>query len=431
MSRPLPSGALIRIGAVELAVTRLGLDPLRRAAALMRAIEQQNVALVKTLLRDESDESEEKEKKEGGGALQRKPTQRQQRASGGVSVVNRYLPAGIIISPDSVRVDTDAAAAASGASSRISSDGSGAASGGAIARNSTRPVIFYSSSRSHRTEGELPLWYPLHTAVLTGSAAMVEMLLQANAEVNVSGGVDRRTPLHFASAIGDSVIARMLLNAGADVERLDANGQHPAVLIPPVTAAHAHAVGFGSSGGYTLRRAISQCVQLCAAAEAGDVDVVKAMIGSKKQQAAGTAASANALGMRSRAALHLAVAAGNAAVVNVLLKCRADPNIRAGLCSQDYAESLTGQPPVLGTYAAPLTCNPLRCAALHCTAGCTRPRVVLYSSTIGILHTISSCLLPFTSPALRTSRSLVRTRPHNRRVGSSLTHCCTYVCMCV
>ena len=240
----------------------------------------------------------------------------------------------------------------------------GAGAGGraaAAAASASQPSSSSSPSSSrHQAEGEVTLWYPLHAAVRSGSATIVELLLQASAEVDVCGGVERRTPLHFAAAMADDVVARMLLNAGADVEKFDANGQHPAALIPPVKH-RAVAVGGGGGSGagegagvargcreYSLHRALSQCVQLCAAAEAGDTEVVKAMLGTKKQQAAGTAAPANALGMRSRAALHHAVATGNADVVAALLKSSANPNVQAGLCSQDFAESLTGQPPVLG-----------------------------------------------------------------------------------
>ncbi|CAL4142703.1 unnamed protein product, partial [Meganyctiphanes norvegica] len=63
---------------------------------------------------------------------------------------------------------------------------------------------------------------PLYIASKEGHSTIVEMLLNANADVNTVTDVDfgigySKTPLYIASKGGHSTIVEMLLNANADV----------------------------------------------------------------------------------------------------------------------------------------------------------------------------------------------------------------------
>jgi ankyrin repeat protein len=68
---------------------------------------------------------------------------------------------------------------------------------------------------------------PLHSAVTTGSAAMVELLLSRGARPNVPEA-NGYTPLHTAAGHGNREIIAMLLAAGADATRKAADGKTPA-----------------------------------------------------------------------------------------------------------------------------------------------------------------------------------------------------------
>jgi len=68
---------------------------------------------------------------------------------------------------------------------------------------------------------------PLHSAVTTGSAAMVELLLSHGARSNV-GEANGYTPLHTAAGHGNREIIAMLLAAGADRDRKASDGKTPA-----------------------------------------------------------------------------------------------------------------------------------------------------------------------------------------------------------
>ena len=63
----------------------------------------------------------------------------------------------------------------------------------------------------------------LHTIATRGTAAEVQPVLDAGADVNAANRVGY-TPLTIAASRGDVAITRALLEAGADVDRTDAVG---------------------------------------------------------------------------------------------------------------------------------------------------------------------------------------------------------------
>ncbi|CAL4060891.1 unnamed protein product, partial [Meganyctiphanes norvegica] len=67
---------------------------------------------------------------------------------------------------------------------------------------------------------------PLYMACHWGHSTIVEMLVNANADVNMANDYGE-TPLSVASSIGDSTIVEMLLNANADVNIAQDDGFTP------------------------------------------------------------------------------------------------------------------------------------------------------------------------------------------------------------
>jgi ankyrin repeat protein len=66
----------------------------------------------------------------------------------------------------------------------------------------------------------------LHIAAFTGNLPATEALLKAGAKVTVKNNWDQ-TPLHFATIIGNLHIAKLLLNAGADKNAINKSGKTP------------------------------------------------------------------------------------------------------------------------------------------------------------------------------------------------------------
>jgi ankyrin repeat protein len=67
---------------------------------------------------------------------------------------------------------------------------------------------------------------PLHSAVTTGSAPLVELLLARGASPDVAEA-NGYTPLHTAAGHGNREIIAMLLTAGADASRKASDGKTP------------------------------------------------------------------------------------------------------------------------------------------------------------------------------------------------------------
>jgi cytochrome c2 len=61
---------------------------------------------------------------------------------------------------------------------------------------------------------------PLHVAAATGNQAMVLLLLERGASLNVARSFDGYTPLHVAAEAGRTQVVRLLLDQGADVNLL-------------------------------------------------------------------------------------------------------------------------------------------------------------------------------------------------------------------
>jgi ankyrin repeat protein len=66
----------------------------------------------------------------------------------------------------------------------------------------------------------------LHKAVFTEDLPAAKVLLKAGAKVNVKNNWNQ-TPLHFATIIGNPQIVKLLLNAGADKNAINKSGKTP------------------------------------------------------------------------------------------------------------------------------------------------------------------------------------------------------------
>ncbi|KAK5659169.1 hypothetical protein OQA88_1259 [Cercophora sp. LCS_1] len=69
-------------------------------------------------------------------------------------------------------------------------------------------------------------WTPLHTAAHKGREAMVGVLLEGGADIEAKGD-DGLSPLQYAAFCGHEAIVRVLLEGGADIEVKDENGRTP------------------------------------------------------------------------------------------------------------------------------------------------------------------------------------------------------------
>lgn len=70
---------------------------------------------------------------------------------------------------------------------------------------------------------------PLHCAVWKGHKEVVELLLEAGADVNAHNENDHwgTTPLHAAAHANQAAIAQLLIDHGADVNAKDREGRTP------------------------------------------------------------------------------------------------------------------------------------------------------------------------------------------------------------
>jgi ankyrin repeat protein len=84
-------------------------------------------------------------------------------------------------------------------------------------------------------------WTALHSAVASGNAKCVKMLLERNAKINIPGTLPdmirlprfrwpARTPLHIAISQRDNTIVSLLIAAGADVNAIDGYQKTPLQL---------------------------------------------------------------------------------------------------------------------------------------------------------------------------------------------------------
>ena len=74
-------------------------------------------------------------------------------------------------------------------------------------------------------------WTPLHLAAFFGHADAVRLLLEAGADIQaVSRNSLRNTPLHAAAAGSHAAVVRLLLDRGARADAVDAGGYTPAQI---------------------------------------------------------------------------------------------------------------------------------------------------------------------------------------------------------
>ena len=75
-------------------------------------------------------------------------------------------------------------------------------------------------ARRRRQRREPAARHTLHVAAATGNEAMVLLLLERGASLNVARSSDGYTPLHVAAEAGRTQVVRLLLDRGADVNSL-------------------------------------------------------------------------------------------------------------------------------------------------------------------------------------------------------------------
>ncbi len=161
-------------------------------------------------------------------------------------------------------------------------------------------------------------------AARRGDAAAVEALIEAGADVGVTGG-DGSTALLWASHGDDVDTARRLLDAGAAVDAANDLGATPlwAASQNGSGAMVRLLLGAGADPDVAL---LSGETPAMVAARAGSADVV--------EQLAGAGADLDRRGSRGQTALMWAVAQHHADVVGTLLAHGADPHVRSEVWSQ-------------------------------------------------------------------------------------------------
>ncbi|XP_062519809.1 poly [ADP-ribose] polymerase tankyrase-1-like isoform X2 [Corticium candelabrum] len=147
----------------------------------------------------------------------------------------------------------------------------------------------------------------LHLAIECRKIDVVRFLLKKGAQVNMQSGTAERSALHLAVEQDDSELVNELLSFGADLDILDSN------LNPSLAYAQSYAV----------RKLLLSAMMLCAVSEGGDLAEVKRLVEVER-------VSPNAIGLKHKAALHLASARGHADIVKYLITQKADVNLTGG-----------------------------------------------------------------------------------------------------
>jgi len=159
---------------------------------------------------------------------------------------------------------------------------------------------------------------PLHYACLIGPKELVEILVNAGADINVqSVGYGGATPLHLAAQASQCQIVRLLLSAGAKVDVGDKTNRSALQIgcqIGSLPVVHALLTA-QATPNWQDERGFSP---LHEASKGGFVDVVRELIGWNANLKIRTSEGS--------VPLHLATWKGHTDVVKLLLECGADIN---------------------------------------------------------------------------------------------------------
>eukprot|EP00794_Sanderia_malayensis_P003533 gene3533-4034_t len=185
---------------------------------------------------------------------------------------------------------------------------------------------------------------PLHLASLNGHIKVVGFLLENKALINLTGGRRNRTALHYASLANDVEIVKILIKYNPDQQVVDTMGYTALNL---------------SSGGEVCRMLHQNPLSLCLASQAGDIEEVRSILEAQTSRksstneahirrisrtASGRKVSQNVTesnfglclavdqrNVQGHAPLHLASAAGNLELVQLLVAYGACVDLPGGL----------------------------------------------------------------------------------------------------
>jgi len=70
-------------------------------------------------------------------------------------------------------------------------------------------------------------WLPVHGAVSSGNAGILDLLLEKKADINARTNVKKRQPIHMAAQEGNVPMLEKLVKLGADIEAKDKQKKRP------------------------------------------------------------------------------------------------------------------------------------------------------------------------------------------------------------
>ena len=163
----------------------------------------------------------------------------------------------------------------------------------------------------------------LFTAIESGNVTLVNLLVEAGADVNAAEGFGGNTPLHEAVEEGNAEIVQILVDAGADIEAEGFMGQTPLGLAAEEGASEIMQILLGQGAdsgtpeGEDKQSPTIGSEALFTAIKKGDVETVRLLV------EAGTDVNA-AEGFGGNTPLHEAVEEGNTEIVQILVDAGAD-----------------------------------------------------------------------------------------------------------
>jgi ankyrin repeat protein len=169
---------------------------------------------------------------------------------------------------------------------------------------------------------ESPTYHPfaIQVAAVKGHEAIVRLLLEANADPNVQGG-EYSTALQAAACHGHDGAVGLLLDGGADVDLLKRHGYHALYVVASkgYEATMRLLIGAGADVNYHCG---SWGTAICAAAQRGNATMVKLLLDAK--------ADVNLRGEGTGSALQEAAEKGHESIVRLLLDAGADVTLQKG-----------------------------------------------------------------------------------------------------